>query len=595
MTRNRKWFLILGVALLAIFAVVVRLIAIHMYDLQIDEITYAHFAQTIDAGELPRDFNGQAFFLHPPGYFAMLAVWRAIFWHGGSIFAQYTVLRELNIYLSGLSVLAMFGLGKVVTKSNKLGLLAAGLFSIDPFLIRQNTRGLMETATMLWLLVGLWMLMRNLQKPAVTKLAWLSTGFVFGLAMVTKDVAINFLILMFALMAWRKVGPAKKAFRYIIPTAIIPYGIWIAIVAGSGYIGPFISQKTLGIRRFLGVVQITGFNAANAPSKSGTIMQTIPHYASSYGIMGLGAAASIWLLFSKDIDRRRWGCVGTAATLLLAYLYVGGTFEEQYLYYMMVPSIISVIVGFIDLWHVVPANWHRLMRFLAIFGILGTVIFSIASYAINMAAAPANGWQTTITWVDNNVPADSTICTYGQGDFLLSGHGLNVCDYGTMAALKANKVQYIIVSEKLTDSNYEPLSPSLYAQVQKISTRVFRYTSADSGTFDVLKMNPWTTVAPDTVKTLENVATTPAPAITPSTATVPTTVATKGIAIAGTLPNTGISLSSSLRVFASSSIIGTALAYLLLYFRSRKTGQPMGEDFLPEYAGSLALRGVDQW
>ncbi len=305
MSKHRVIFL--AVLSVCVITIILRLFAIHAYDLQIDEITYAHFAKTIDARQLPRDYSGNPFFLHPPGYFVLLAIWRGAFWHGGSIFAQYTLLRGLNILLSGLSVLCLFGLTKAVTKSSKFGLLASALFAVDPFLIRQNTRGLMETATMLWLLAALWLLFKNLEQHAANNRAWFGVGLAFGLGIVTKDVAVVFFVLVFALLAIRKVGPSREALRSILPGALIPYSIWLLVVAADGYARAFIHQKTVGIQRFFGLLQTTGYNSAASPSKGSTLIQTIPHYTSSYLIMGLGAAASFWLLFSNDPTRRRWG------------------------------------------------------------------------------------------------------------------------------------------------------------------------------------------------------------------------------------------------------------------------------------------------
>jgi hypothetical protein len=566
-----------------------------MYDLHIDEITYARFAQTIDAGELPRNFDGSAFFLHPPGYFAMLAAWRAIFWHGGTIFQQYTVLRGLNIFLAGLSAASVIGIARVVTGSKRTGYLAGLIFAIDPFIIRQNTRDLMETATMVWFLLGIWLLLRNINKPATSKRLWLGIGFVFGLAMVTKDVAI------------RKVGPAKRTFRYMIPAAVVPYGVWIAIVAISGNASAFLSQKTAGIRRFFGIVQTTGFNSAVGPSKSGTLLQTIPHYATSYGIMGLGAAASCLLLFSKDANRRRWGCIGSAATLLVGYLYVGGTFEEQYLYYLMVPSVISILVGFIELRNVLPATYHHILKVLAIIGVGVIMAFGIISYAINVPKTSI-GWQTTVQWINKNVPDNSTICAYGQGDFLLGGHGYNVCDYSTLAELESNHVQYIIISEKLTYEGYEPLDPSAYAQVKKVSTVAFSTYSTDSGEFQVVKLDQLGTPAYQP-HTPANYAAFPDHATTQvASSSSPLTTMTADSSPA-TLPNTGISLGSSLRVFIITMSFGMAIAYFSFYLKNRKIRNEQGSDTafpdptyviryeipVAQYIGNLAACGEKQW
>jgi hypothetical protein len=557
-STSRNKFILYSVIGVSLLAIAVRLIAIHMYDIQIDEITYAHFALTIDAGELPRNYGGGPFFLHPPGYYALLAVWRFLFFHGGSIFNELTILRGLNITLAGFSALLITLLTKLVTKRFKLGLLAGLLFAIDPFLIRQDTRGLMETMTMLLLFLGLWLLLKNSNTPDLAARKWFGVGLVFGLAIVTKDVAVPFLLIALVLMAFRKVGPGKRVLTIVIPAAIIPYAVWVAIVTRSGYLSDFITQNTAGLKRFIGLLQITGFNVAGAPSKSGTLISTIPHYASSYFIMCLGAASAVWLLTSKDTMRRRWGCIGTAGALVVAYLYLCGTFEEQYLYYLMAPSIISVIVGATELWDRVPVVKLPKLRKLFAVVFISLMTFSVVSYAINMTA-PANGWQMAVSWIDSNVPNNSTICLYAQAQFLVQGHGYNICDYSTAAAMKAHNVQYVLVSQKLSNSNYAPLSKTQLADLAPNSHIVFHFASRDSGVFDILKLP--TNIVPDTSQYANNAAAQQSHHSTVSTS------------VPATLANTGPSTDEIISLFAGSCIFGTFSAYLYFYFKTRRMDQ----------------------
>jgi len=475
-------------AVTVILAVLLRFLAIHMYDIQIDELIYQHFAQAIASGYLPLNYYDIPFFLHPPGYYVALSVWRTIFWHGSDIFAQLTVLRSFNIILSGFTALIIILLTRIVTKKNNLAIITGVLFALDPFAIRLNTRGLMETMAMLLLLIGLWSLFRNTNNPESGRKTWLLTGLLFGLAIVTKDVAAIFLFFAFVIMTLRKVGPDLKVlFRYIIPTAILPYVIWISIVASTGHIGELLSEKTLGVRRFFGLVQVTGFNSSSAPSKSDTLLSTLPHYASSYIIMGLSILGMLLLLKSKDKNRRMWGCIAAASILAIGYLIIGGTFEEQYLYYLLVPSLFTIVVATLELEQIIPSTYRFFVRIGGKLGIAILFLFGLTTYIINMSSAD-NGWQKTIEWVNANVPPNSTICVYAQGQLILGEEDYNVCSWHSLSDINAHHVQYIIDPEKLTQSNYVPLTDKDIADIKPESKVVFSYNSRDSGKFLIFEL-----------------------------------------------------------------------------------------------------------
>lgn len=477
-------------AVIVALTVLLRILAIHMYDIHIDELIYADYSYGFASGHLP--WNYDTFFIHPPGYYFLLAIWRTIFWHGHDIFAQLTVLRGFNIILSGFTALFIILLTKLVTKKTNLAIVAGALYALDPFAIRHNTRGLMETMTMLPLLLGLWLFFRNTNNPKSGRKNWLLTGLFFGFAIVTKDVAAIFLCIACVIMILRKVGPDLKAFRYIIPTSILPYAIWVSIVTLSGHIGMFISDKTLGVRRFFGLVQITGFNSSNGPSKSGTLLSTLPHYASSYIIMGLALLGMLLLLISRDKDLRRWGCVAAASIMVIGYLIVGGTFEEQFLYYLLIPSFITVVVATFELQKIMPSTYRYLVTIGGRLGISILLLFGAVTYIANMSS-PDDGWQKTIGWVDANVPPHSTICVFEQGEFLLRGQGFNICSWHSLSDINAHHVQYIIDSEKLTQANYIPLSSKDITDITPESNVVFTYTSRDSGKFLIFKLSRFAT------------------------------------------------------------------------------------------------------
>ncbi len=73
----KKLFAPVSVAGLMLTTLLLRLVGVtRLYDLHIDEVTYGHFAASINDGHLPLLYDGQPFFLHPPGYYYLLALWR---------------------------------------------------------------------------------------------------------------------------------------------------------------------------------------------------------------------------------------------------------------------------------------------------------------------------------------------------------------------------------------------------------------------------------------------------------------------------------------------------------------------------------------
>ncbi len=476
---------------LVISTLLVRFLAIHMYDLHIDELIYAYYSRAFASGYLPLSF--ETFFLHPPGYYTLLAIWRIIFWHGQDLFTQLTVLRGLNVVLSGFTVLMIILLTKLVTKKTNLAMAAGALFALDPIAIRINTRGLMETSAMLFLLVGLWLFLHNLNNPPVGRKTWLLTGLLFGLAIITKDVGAIFLVITFVILLLFRVGPQVKTFRYLIPTIFLPYAIWISILTFGGHLGQFISHKTIGIQRFFGLIQITGYNSSSSPSRSDTLLSTLPHYGSSYIVIGLGTLGILLLLFSKDKDVRIWGCIAAASVAVIGYLFVGGTFEEHYLYYLLAPSFITLIVAARELQMFIPSAYRYLVNMIYRVGIAILLLFGVITYVINMST-PDNGWQKTIEWVYANVAPKSTICTFAQGEYILKGefflneHPFNICSWHSLSDINAHHVQYIIVPEKLIQGNYLALTAKDIADLKPESKVVFDYTSRDSGRFLILQI-----------------------------------------------------------------------------------------------------------
>ena len=97
--------------------------------------------------------TSQAFLLHPPGFFVLLAIWQTVTRPRGDIFQQLYVARGLNIALAVVTTGLLYCLGRRLG-GWRTGFVAALLFALDPFILRQNGRLLLETATLTWVVAG---------------------------------------------------------------------------------------------------------------------------------------------------------------------------------------------------------------------------------------------------------------------------------------------------------------------------------------------------------------------------------------------------------------------------------------------------------
>lgn len=477
----------LPVVLISILAVLVRSVGLtKIYDIHIDEITYAQFAKSISSGNLPLLYDGNPFFLHPPFYYFLLSLWRDTFFTVGNIFNELYVLRTFNVFIAVLTVFAIFKLTKLVTNSNKLALLPAFVFAIDPLSIRHTSRSLMEALTQLLLLVALYFLLRNIHSEKNSKLAWILNGLMFGLAFVTKDIAITFSAILFLFLILSK-NIKIRHILYMAPLVLAPYAVWLTIVTKSGNLHAFINEKSSGVSRFIGTNQTTGFNAEGTPSKVGTILDTLPIYLPSYLILAGAAPMTLALFFSKDKLTRLWSYVSISSYLLLAYTFLAGAMEEQFIYYLLIPSFITIAVYISES---KKTNTRIAKLSFSKLTILLVILISIYSSAalIYIYKNSDDGWKNTITWITNELPDGSNIAVYEQGKFLLRSEDFNISSPKNENELMSQNVGYIIIPKKIVEDGYTDINNESAETILSKGRVVYSFTSRDSGDFEIVQL-----------------------------------------------------------------------------------------------------------
>ena len=282
---------------LGLLAAVVRLALIpRSFDLFGDEVIYSDLGHSVTNGGFPR-LQGP-FFLHGPAS----STWRQAgstwsagrpTWSSGS-----TRCASLNALLAGATAVVLVLLA-ARAGSLRAGLVSGLLFALDPFCIRQNDRVLLETALLLWVLLGYLVLAPLAQSPEPrhARARAAGAGLLFGVAWLTKDEGALLTVLPLlaaAVLGW---GPRRSLSLLAAGVATAVYAAYVGVVALGGEWSTWWFSKTAGARRMLGVTQTTGFNSKGAPSLAGrlsaeaTVLQHLIPAAAGGRSRGARAAA----------------------------------------------------------------------------------------------------------------------------------------------------------------------------------------------------------------------------------------------------------------------------------------------------------------
>ena len=480
--------------LLALFTLAVRLVhPDKAYEVHLDEVIYRWMAVSIGGGHLPAMPGEGPFFLHPPGYFVLLAGWRTLVWRGGDIFQELGALRGLNIVLGAVTAWLLYAIVRKVANP-VAGVAAAAVFALDSYALRQNGRSFLETAAMMWLLAGyLGLLVLQSTRGRNRWLAFV-TGLLLGLAIVTKDFAGVLVAIPLGWAAIRNLDLPRRTIGVVAAVACIPYSIWILIVVGTGHGGDFLNSKMIGLLRAIGLRPETGFNAEGPPVAE-VLSRTVHLYGLSYLLSAAGIVAAVGLLASRRPDARLLGLLGISGVAWLTYAVLFGTVEEQFLYFLLVPALLTVPVAWVEY---EPAmlrmGWNR--QAVAVLGAL-VLLLVLLGGAVQWALVrqrPDDGWRRTVAWLEGNVPPGSTVVVSSRDPkgptvdgLVLTGY--KVTEWHSPEARKVSRVRWVIIPGALVDDGYVAMTPTDADQIRASGTVVFSSSSPTLGHLEIVRIN----------------------------------------------------------------------------------------------------------
>lgn len=456
------------------------------WDIFVDEIIYFRISQSVARGQ-GVEFLGNDFYLHPPGFFYLQAAYMKVFGGispstGTELIAQIYDARYLNVVLAAASAAVIFFIGRRLA-GWPAGLASAGIFALEPFAMKMNSRNYLDTSAMFWVLLGYWVVLSGISgdRRLSTPRAVLA-GLLFGLAILTKDLTVLVTLLPLAgcfVLGWG-VPRAKAALAAAVAAiCYLPYPITIYAI---GDWGDFYEQKFSGVRRLAGIIHETGFNQEDSPSFVSTVLAHLDTFATTYSLFAAGTLSVAVLCFSR-LDRsprmRTFVLWAGASYAMLGFIVLQGALEEQLFYYLLIPSILATAVaGTLLLGRGTASGFLSGGRRDAAVSATAIVCAAFLCWTAYVWAdvhfTADNGNERVISYIEEELPEDATVGTTSDIQQFLLGADETV-RYSSVAQMREDNVRYVIISSYLVDQGYGDAGPEFHRQVREQGELIYGF------------------------------------------------------------------------------------------------------------------------
>ena len=448
-------------------------------DLFIDEVTYSRLALSVSRGEWP-NLAGQPFHLHPPLTFLINGAVIDVFGLATDPTSLVFQLRWVNAVLGAVGVGLAYALLLRVTRP-WIAVVGAVVLAADPFVLRNDSRVMLETPAFVFVLAGLLCVLSRRRWVAV------SGGVLLGLAVVAKDVAVVPALLPLLLaVVWRKTMPLRQGLA-VVAAGLVPYAAYLVALGVTGRLPGWWAAKVGGVRRMAGLDQITGFNSAQAPSLLDALISQLTRFGTSYVLLGLAVPAGLWALRSTRADRRLVGLVASVMGLLGLFALAFGTLEEQMGYFVVVPGVLAVGIAFAE-----PPRWTLRARPVFTVAAALVVLAGLAS-AVHARSVRDNAYQQARAYLDTRLPPGSRVgLTAPTAQFALhsgEGNDLHVGTWVSLGALQQHRADYVLTQSRPLSQGYGYASPDLLPWLAKHAQPVFTFFGPTGGDTVVWKLS----------------------------------------------------------------------------------------------------------
>jgi len=445
------------------------------FELWGDELIYTDVGASVSHGHLPH-LDGRPFFLHPPGAFLLEGGTIKLFGISGSSMSEVYQLRWLDAVLGALTVALAFLLVRKLSGSGAAWICAA-ILAFDPFFLRNNSRVFLETPGAVPIVGGYLVLVTVMRNGSgrISLRMGIVAGLLLGYGLLTKDAFAMLAVVPIVLaVLWRRTLPLREAAVVIAATAA-PYLIYLIVVAGNGLFGRWWSSKLDGVKRMLGLKQITGFNAPHAPSLISRLIDQIGHFGTSYVLLIACPIAGLIAALSKDRAIRLIGLAAISMGLFGIYTALFGTFEEQYGYGVMIAGVLAIGAAAPE----IRVRWPRREPLLRIAAVVLMVL--TVGLGVRTESTADNGYQRLQAWIDTNLPATARVGITSYTSQRVFASDRRFGRWPSPESMQENRANYIITSSLRTSEGYGYAKPGVLDWLKKDGTALFTFNGPTAG------------------------------------------------------------------------------------------------------------------
>jgi hypothetical protein len=368
--------------------------------------------------------------------------------------------------------------------------LAAGVLAVvEPFVLRNNSRVFLETTGVLAALVGLALVVDHLarhDRGADTRSTarLVLAGLALGYGTLTKDViAVCAVVPVVFALLWRRTLTRREA-TILTGTAVVPYAVYLTVLALLGRMGDWFTAKSEGALRMLGFIQATGFNAPDSPSLVSRLVAQVGSFGTSYVLLLLCPLVGVVAACSARRERRFVGLTAVATGLFGVYSAAFGTFEENYGYPVMIAAILAAPVAVAEL----RGRWPHLRR--ATTALCLVFVLCATALGLRTELTRDDGFRQVRSWVEAHLPADARVgVTNGTGELAFADDP-RFAVRASLPDLAADGASYVLTQSLPTSLGYGFARPELLSWLAANAAPVIAVPGPTNGSTTLWYIDP---------------------------------------------------------------------------------------------------------
>jgi hypothetical protein len=275
--------------------------------------------------------------------------------------------------------------------------------------------------------------------------------------------------------------------------AVVVYVVSVGADLASFGFQTWWTAKFVGALRLVGAYQNSGFNAPNTHvSLLSRVVANGHVFGVTYVLLAAGvfcALGTLWRLepwygkrLWREPSRRASVMVSMwtiAAAAYLGYATVFGTIEEQMYYILLLPSVISICIWSVGWRAERSRRWRTAVTaMLALALLVDVVVWGSVHFGQD------DEYLRMVRWENRHVPVTAVVAaTDGMSQFLLTRGTIGT--WTTVAKLKENNVDYVIIATALVDQGYGLAGPRFARTVEYRGRLVFQADGVSDGSLRV--------------------------------------------------------------------------------------------------------------